>query len=632
MQLSDIQSPDPTSEPSASAGRRRGSLVGEQLDKYEVLQQVGEGGMATVYRGRHTTLGREVAIKVLHPHLSQSERNRTRFAREARAIENLDHDNILRIYDYSGTDTRDCYIVTEFVDGVTLQQLISEHGRLPSEVVALAALELTSALGYAHGEGIIHRDLKPENVMVRRDGAVKLMDFGIARFLDEVNLTVTGALVGSPAYMSPEQAMEQVLDSRSDLFSLGTLLFHAVTGQLPFSGSNPSIVLRNIIEGNRPEVLELVPEASSGLAHLIERLLERNVDARPADCAAVEAELRKVLADVGIVAEAPEWSVRTWVIDPEGYTERLGAHLSAVLLERGRQRIDAGDHLGAISLLNRLLALDEDNDEVLALVQGMHAAAPVPQNRWWGAAAVGGAVLAALLTWVLWPDPPVEVPPSPLPSPVDVEPPDGATTVETPPPGVEAPVAQPQGVEGPSEAGSSQPPRSKSTKKASSRPIPPPPKPPPPKPISRQDPGTISVFVDGSWGRIVVDGEARGRTGQVGRIALEPGKHTLRVENDFSLPWERSFEVSPGEHRPFEVTLTPRPSVLRFTDDADDGCLVTLDGEQRGTLASLGRTLTVADPRAVHTVSLDCGELGSGSKSYDPGELTPGTETQVRLP
>ena len=208
-------------------------MIGNVVEKYEVIQKIGEGGMATVYRGRHTTLGREVAIKVLHPHLSASERNRMRFAREARAIEHLEHDNILRIFDYSGSDTERCYIVTEFVDGITLQDLLNERARFPSEVTAQVGIKLAKALSYAHGLGIIHRDLKLENVMLKRDGELKLMDFGIARFLDEVNLTVTGALIGSPAYMSPEQAMERVLDHRSDLFSLGTLLFHLTTGQLP---------------------------------------------------------------------------------------------------------------------------------------------------------------------------------------------------------------------------------------------------------------------------------------------------------------------------------------------------------------------------------------------------------------
>ena len=225
-------------------------MIGNVLDnRYEVLQKVGEGGMATVYRGRHATLDRDVAIKVLHPHLSSSTRNRERFACEARAIEHLRHDSILSIFDYSGMDQSDyCYIITEFVEGETLSEWVGRSVRLPSEIVVVMGLHLASALSYAHAEGILHRDLKPDNVMVRFDGTVKLMDFGIARFLDEVQVTMTGALVGSPAFMSPEQAKEMPLDPRSDLFSLGTVLFYLTTGCLPFSGSNPSLILKNVIE------------------------------------------------------------------------------------------------------------------------------------------------------------------------------------------------------------------------------------------------------------------------------------------------------------------------------------------------------------------------------------------------
>ena len=149
-------------------------MIGNVVEKYEVIQKIGEGGMATVYRGRHTTLGREVAIKVLHPHLSASERNRMRFAREARAIEHLEHDNILRIFDYSGSDTERCYIVTEFVDGITLQDLLNERARFPSEVTAQVGIKLAKALSYAHGLGIIHRDLKLENIFLDREHNVTL--------------------------------------------------------------------------------------------------------------------------------------------------------------------------------------------------------------------------------------------------------------------------------------------------------------------------------------------------------------------------------------------------------------------------------------------------------------------------
>ena len=626
--------------------RARGSLIGEVLDKYEVMEQVGEGGMATVYRGRHATLGREVAIKVLHPHLSASERNRSRFAREARAIEHLEHDNILRIFDYSGTDTRDCYIVTEFVDGVTLQQLVSRHGRLSSEVVALIARELADALGYAHDLGIIHRDLKPENVMVRRDGVVKLMDFGIARFLDEVNLTVTGALVGSPAYMSPEQAMERVLDPRSDLFSLGTLLFHTMTGELPFSGSNPSIVLRNIIEGNRPEVLELTSDASGTLASLVERLLARSPDDRPDSCAEVRATLEQSLTEVGIDPDSPEWSIRTWLIDPEGYQERLEAHLKVVLLDMGRRRLADKDHLGALRLFNRLLAIDEDNPEVLTLVQSMHRASPSQTNRWWGLAAVGGAVAASLLTWVLWPPPEVqrmvEPPPSVTIAAPFERPDDGPTefsAASSPPstgiPDAVEPIAPAAFGLGDPDAVSprvGKAPRSVGKVRKSSVPLPA----PPPRervalrPVEPPEPGTVSVLVDGAWGWISLDGDRIGKTGQVGRLELAPGKHTLVVENDYSLPWERSFEVSPGEHRSFEIKLTELPATLAFPTAIASDCQVRLNGDSRGVLGDIGHRLRVAHPRQKHSLEVVCPD--GSAHSEELGVLTPGATVQVSWP
>ena len=183
-------------------------MIGETIEKYRVMRKIGEGGMATVYHGRHISLNRDVAIKLMHPGLASTERNKQRFSREAKAIERLDHPNILKILDYSGLETEHCYIVTELIEGITLRELLNQKQKIPSEIIALLAIELTEALSFAHERGIIHRDLKLENVMLRNDGIVKLMDFGIARFTDEDQLTMTGTLVGSPAYMSPEQAPE----------------------------------------------------------------------------------------------------------------------------------------------------------------------------------------------------------------------------------------------------------------------------------------------------------------------------------------------------------------------------------------------------------------------------------------
>lgn len=282
-------------------------------DKYKVLEKLGEGATATVYRGQHLAIGKDVAIKVLHPHLSSSSRYRERFNREARACGRLSHENIVSILDYSGQNAEDCYIVTELVVGATLLELIELHGKLPSEIVLLIGIELAKACAFAHRAGIIHRDIKPENVMIRRDGVIKLMDFGVARVADEGQITLDGSLLGSPAYMSPQQAVDDQLDGRSDLFSLGTVLFHAVTGHIPFAGTNASIILRNIIDGQRAEVLELSPEAAPALASVIDRLLQTRAEDRHADADAAAEALRAALDESGIPAGHPSSTcVRGW--------------------------------------------------------------------------------------------------------------------------------------------------------------------------------------------------------------------------------------------------------------------------------------------------------------------------------
>jgi len=599
-------------------------LIGNVVEKYEVIQKIGEGGMATVYRGRHTTLGREVAIKVLHPHLSASERNRMRFAREARAIEHLEHDNILKIFDYSGSDTDRCYIVTEFIDGITLQDLLNERARFPSEVVAQVGIKLARALSYAHNLGIIHRDLKLENVMLKRDGGLKLMDFGIARFLDEVNLTVTGALIGSPAYMSPEQAMERVLDRRSDLFSLGTLLFHLITGQLPFSGANPSIVLRNVIEGNRPSLLELAPDVSSALGDLVEQLMQTEPDDRPQSADDVIIRLQTALAQVDIPEDDQSWSIDRWLQSVDDYQARLNQHLTDQLLDKGKAALVAGDHLTALRLLNRLLSMDGDNEEVLNLLRGMHADMPSTRrwNKIWPVSV--GLVLAVggLVHWA-WPEDAVQVP---IPvgtvaaSDADADAEDDAPEGQDAPPAVVATQA-PSVVTAPPEA---------------VRAIPSSPNPAPvaSAPASKKaDPelmGTVVVTVPGSWGDIFIDGEAHGRTGQRGDIAVTPGTHTLEIRNDHALPHQQSFTVEPGERRVIEVTgLQRKPVRFRLLDPPSPECVVMVDGIERGTVATMANTIRVRSPERPHNLTLQC--PGDTTLTKTLGPAAPGSLVPVRL-
>src|SRR6478752_365545 len=221
--------------------------------RYTLIAEVGQGGMAIVYRAHDETLKREVAIKVLHQHLASEPESKARLEREAQSVAKLHHENILEIFDYSGPDSPSSYIVTEFIDGQTLKDFLTARAIAYPEVAALIALEVGGALAHAHAAGIIHRDVKPENVMIRKDGVLKLMDFGIAQVVDLQRMTVTGQLLGSPAYMAPELIEGKPLDFRTDVFSVGIILYQMATGTLPFAGKNPHEVLRRIGEGRFPD-------------------------------------------------------------------------------------------------------------------------------------------------------------------------------------------------------------------------------------------------------------------------------------------------------------------------------------------------------------------------------------------
>jgi eukaryotic-like serine/threonine-protein kinase len=265
-----------------------------ELSKYELLEEIGHGGMATVYRARDVRLERDVAVKLLHKHLRDSMEVRTRFASEARAVAKLRHSNIVEVFDVSDEDDEERYLVVELVRGVTLRQLLrDQESVLPVELAASIAIEVGSALEHAHANGVIHRDIKPENVLIElpRQGArgsaddlerarVKLTDFGIAKLLDSEGVTSTGQVLGSPAHMAPEQIEGRSVDVRADVFSLGVLLYECLVGQLPFAGKNPAQVLRNVLEGNFQPADVLQPRVGQRWARLLSKALQREPEQR----------------------------------------------------------------------------------------------------------------------------------------------------------------------------------------------------------------------------------------------------------------------------------------------------------------------------------------------------------------
>ena len=359
--------------------------------RYRIIEEVGQGGMAVVYRAQDETLRREVAVKVLHPHLLAEAESRARLQREARAVAKLNHDGILQIFDYSGDDAVSSYIVTEFIDGQTLKQFLDNRKLPVPELAALIVLEVGDALAHAHSFGIIHRDVKPENVMVRKDGAIKLMDFGVAQVVDLERMTVTGQILGSPAYMAPEVLDGKTLDFRSDIFSLGVMLYQMATGVLPFAGKNPHEVLRHIAEGHFADPRTVNPRVSDHLAKVVARSLARNPNDRYPRLALMLDDLCVYVVDAGL--ENVREELRLYLTAPEVYEKGLNHRLATALVASGQREQTAHHTARALELWNRALALESENPTVLAELRRLERG---ERLRRWVTVAVVLALLAGI--------------------------------------------------------------------------------------------------------------------------------------------------------------------------------------------------------------------------------------------
>jgi eukaryotic-like serine/threonine-protein kinase len=276
---------------SAVTGDARRVKPGQTLGRYELLSEIGAGAMGVVYLARDTALDRPVALKLLPPAFAADQKRAARFAVEAKAASALNHPNILTIHEI-GSDGDTLYIATEFVDGVTLRRRIAD-GPVPLQEALDIAQQCAAALCAAHDAGVIHRDIKPENIMVRRDGLVKVVDFGLARMAratgrDAAGISQAGGVIGTPRYMSPEQARGEPLDARTDVFSLGLVLYELVTAHPAFSGETTAQVFGSLLV---PDSLALPIPGDRDLETLIARALQKDRDRRYPTMDAFAAEV-----------------------------------------------------------------------------------------------------------------------------------------------------------------------------------------------------------------------------------------------------------------------------------------------------------------------------------------------------
>jgi serine/threonine-protein kinase len=279
--------------PVALSAVARGSFGRTKLAKYEIHSVIGSGAMGVVYEGWDPLIARRVAIKTVHLADTLDEQGAeglARFRREAQAAGRLSHPNIVGIYDY-GEDGENAYIVMEFVEGDSLKTLLDRKNRLSIAATMRIAEELLAGLQFSHDHGVIHRDVKPANVMVTTDGRVKIADFGIAR-IESSNLTQSGAMVGTPAYMSPEQFTGQIVDARTDIYSAGVLLYQMLSGRRPFDGT-ASVIMQKVMNTKAPHLSELSPGTPPRFDPVIARAMARHPVDRFASAAEFAHALRK---------------------------------------------------------------------------------------------------------------------------------------------------------------------------------------------------------------------------------------------------------------------------------------------------------------------------------------------------
>lgn len=280
------------------------------VGRYQVQERIGEGAMADVFRAYDPGINRVLAIKVLKAEYRQNRQYAARFLREAKAAGALSHPNIVTIYDVGEEDGYP-YIAMELLEGQPLDRLLETRGALPPAEVAAMGAQLAEALRYAHGLGVIHRDIKPSNIMVSDDGrTVKILDFGIARLLDgdvhdaESLKTQVGQVLGTPRYMSPEQALGSPLDGRSDLFSIGVVLYEMITGRRAFDGASAVTLALQITQQEPAPISGLAPGTPRGLQFIVEKLLAKRPDKRFADGEQLaEALRREAVLAASLVAE-----------------------------------------------------------------------------------------------------------------------------------------------------------------------------------------------------------------------------------------------------------------------------------------------------------------------------------------
>jgi eukaryotic-like serine/threonine-protein kinase len=587
------------------------TLVGRQIGRYRILEELGSGGMSVVYKGLDTALDREVAVKVLHPHLSGKDESRRRLAREAKAVAKLHHPNILEVFDFSTAESEDAYIITEYIRGQTLRAFAEGERFEPPEVAAMAISEIAAALAHAHESGVIHRDLKPENVMVREDGVLKLMDFGIAKIVDrDDKMTVTGSLVGSPAHMAPEIIEGLEAGAEADVFSLGTMLYLLAVGQLPFTAPNTTATLKRILDCAYDDPRQHNPMVSDELAEIISRCLDRAPSGRYPNAGKLRDALAAYLDGLGL--SRPHEELQRFFAGPAAYRKALLPVLVERRLARADRFLAEARPAKALACLNHVLALDPANARARSLLEVMDQARRRQRKkalakRSAASGAIGASALGLLAFALATRPPPPPAPVDHLATPFPEVP--GPPVAELPILTTVEPASQPRAA--------------------------------PAATQERAAPGgTGKVLVSlqvRPYAYVQVDGAPRSAEALAEhRLQLAPGPHQVRITCQVCEPSTEAITV-PAEptEEPVRLAARPLPSLLVFAVDPPDAT-VRVGAVSRAASLTSAQPFEVVIPKGSFTSSVEYVvhapgfEAFTGRATAKAGERVPVTATLHR--
>jgi len=517
----------------------------------KIIQTVASGGTAVLHKAVQTSLDRIVAVKRLHQHLTEDENFTRRFILEAKAAASLDHENIVHVIDF-GRGENGYEIVMEFVEGDSLKEVLERWRPIRPDLALAVVHQICLGLEHAHAKGIVHRDIKPGNVMLTRTGRAKITDFGLAKLTESLSsYTADDSIIGTPLYMSPEQAFGESVDQRSDLFSLGTVLYELVTGRQPFASENYMGVIQNIINKDIPKVRELNPDVPTEVEEMVEKALSKDRNHRFQSA----REFREAIESYVGIAELARLSRELSVLLEKDPATRVLPRPAVEYRPKPRPR--SGRGLGAIVVIVVLLggaAVVVTHPEIAGRITGSEGYGPPPSN-----AERSEAVLA-----------PVDAP-FDLGSTID-----GLTVSAAESTGAAASTETTGATADAGPASRAETPRAEITPEQT---------PPaattetPARPASVVRTGFLSVNAS-PGAEVYIDGVYRGDTPPALRLELTSGPHSLECRRPQHETYRESLRITTGELSRRSVTLKELTGIIRLT--TQEGAEVYIDGKLVG--------------------------------------------------